>query len=325
MTDMPLRVLSRNDLADIAITPAEVIASVREVYVTLAQGQSRNPAKIALPLPERDSVSYSMLGYDGSRRIVAFKTSYKQERGRGDKQYYTTITLYDDDTGAPIALMDCARIGALRTPAASALLAEASAAPTAETALLIGTGTQGRQALPYLLAVLPGVNRLMLYGTHDAGIAAVLDVFHQHHPDRTIEVVSDPLGAAQEADIVLAASGPATAVKIRTNSLKPGAVLVDVGYGVADSALLDSDYAIATSASQLAVTGKYLADSDGSLRPVDAELPEILAGRAAGRRGPQDRVFAYNSGLVVTDIAVGHALATRAIEEGRGQELRPWR
>ncbi|WP_406229915.1 ornithine cyclodeaminase family protein [Nocardia sp. NBC_01009] len=324
MNDMPLRVLSRNDLADIAITPAEVIKSVRDVYVTLAQGQSRNPAKIALPVPDRDSISYSMLGYDGSRRVVAFKTSYKQEKGRGQKQYYTTITLYDDDSGAPIALMDCARIGSLRTPAATALLVEASAAPTARTALLIGTGTQGRQAFPYLLEVLPNLDRLLLYGTHDAGIAAVLEVFHQHHPDRTIEVVTDVTGAVLDADIVLAASGPATAVKVRTNSLKPGGVLVDVGYGVADSALLDSDYAIATSAGQLAVTGKYLAGPDGTLRPVDAELPEILAGRGLGRKTPEDRVFAYNSGLVVTDIAVGHALAVRAIEEGRGQELRLW-
>lgn len=324
MTDMPLRVLSRTDLADIAITPAEVISLVRDVYVTLAQGESRNPAKIALPLPERDSVSYSMLGYDGSRHVVAFKTSYKQEKGRGDKRYYTTITLYDDDSGAPIALMDCARIGALRTPAATALLVEASASPSAENALLIGTGTQGQQALPYLLAVLPNLDRLMLYGTYDAGIAAVLETFAQHHPDRTIEVVTDLDGAVAEADIVLAASGPATKVKIRTNALKPGAVLVDVGYGVADSALLDADYAIATSAGQLAVTGKYLAGPDGTLRTVDAELPNILAGRGAGRKTPEDRVFAYNSGLVVTDIAVGHALAQRAIEEGRGQELRLW-
>ncbi len=77
--------------------------------------------------------------------------------------------------------------------------------------------------------------------------------------------------------------------------------------------------------SQLAVTGKYLADSNGSLRPVDAELPHILAGDGFGRGTPDDRVFAYNSGLVVTDIAVGHALATRAIEAGRGQELRLWK
>ena len=323
MSSVPLRVLSRCDLADIDIAPGEVIESVRQAYLGLAEGQSHNPAKLAVPVPDRNSVSYSMLGYHGARRVVAFKTSYKQE-GADEKKYYTTITLYDDDTGLPIALMDCARIGSLRTPAATALLVEASAPPTASTALLIGTGVQGRQALPYLLAVLPGLDRLLLYGTHSAGIDAVLSVFHEHHPDRELELVTDFVGAVPEADVILAASGPATAVKVRTSWLKPGAVLVDVGYGVADSALLEADYAIATSASQMAVTGTYLAAPDGTLRLVDAELPEILAGRACGRRSPEDRVFAYNSGMVVTDIAVGHALAMRAIAEGRGRELELW-
>lgn len=325
MTDLPLRVLSRSDLADIAITPTEVIAAVRSAYLTVASGRSRNPAKIALPIPEQDSVCYAMLGYDGSRHTVGFKTSYKQEHGPGDKRYYTTITLYDAESGAPIALLDCARIGALRTPAATALLVEASATAQARTALLIGTGTQGRQALPYLLAVRPDLDRLLLYGTHRAGIAAVLKQFQQHHPDRSVEVVDDVAAAVAEADVVLAVSGPATAVTVRTNSLKPGGVLVDVGCGVANSALWDADYAIATSASQLAVTGTYLADDEGRLRPVDAELPDILAGTSAGRASDEDRVFAYNSGMVVTDIAVGAVLAAHAIEQGRGEEIRLWR
>lgn len=323
MSGVSLRALSRSDLADIAITPAEVIEFVRQAYLELAAGQSHNPAKLAVPVPDRNSISYSMLGYEGSRGVAAFKTSYKQENG-GDKKYYTTVTLYDDNTGLPIALMDCARIGSLRTPAATALLVEASAPPAARTALLIGTGVQGQQALPYLLVVLPELDRLLLYGTHSAGIAEVLNVFREHHPDREIEVVADLAEAIRESDVILAASGPATAVKVRTSSLRPGAVLVDVGYGVANSALLEADYAIATSASQMAVTGRYLAGPDGTLRSVDAELPEILAGRGCGRRVAEDRVFAYNSGMVVTDIAVGYALATRAIAEGRGQDLKLW-
>lgn len=326
MSAPPLLLLSRSDLADIDITPAESIESVRQAYLTLAAGESLNPAKIAMPLADRFSVSYSMLGFDGFRRVVGFKTSYKKELDR-NKNYYTTITLYDDESGLPVALMDCARIGALRTPAATALLAEAAALPDASTALLIGTGTQARQALPYLLQVRPKLNRLLLYGTHAAGVDEVQRVLTQHHPARRIEVISsvDALnGVIPECDIILAVSGSATQVRVRSSQLKHGAVLVDVGCGVDDSALIEADYAIATSASQMAVTGTYLAGEDGTLRAVDAELPQILAGAGAGRRTPQDRVFAYNSGMVVTDIAVGHALATRAIEQGRGQQVSLW-
>lgn len=326
MSAPPLWLLSRSDLADIAVTPAESIESVRQAYLTLVAGESRNPAKIALPLAERSAVSYSMLGFDGFRRVVGFKTSYKKERGR-DKNYYTTITLYDDDSGLPVALMDCARIGALRTPAATALLVEASALPDARTAVLIGSGTQARQALPYLLEVRPELDRLSLYGTDPAGIDEVQRVLREHHPSREVDVISsvDALHEAiSESDMILAVSGSATRVRVHTNRLKPGAVLVDVGCGVADSALTEADYAIATSADQMAVTGTYLKADDGTLRTVDAELPQILAGLGQGRRTPLDRVFAYNSGMVITDIAVGHALATRAIEQGRGQQVALW-
>lgn len=326
MSAPPLWLLSRSDLADIDVTPAESIESVRQAYLTLVAGESRNPAKIAMPLVDRHSVSYSMLGFDGHRRVVGFKTSYKKEHGR-DKNYHTTITLYDDESGLPVALMDCARIGALRTPAATALLVEASALPDARTAVLIGTGTQARQALPYLLEVRPELEHLLMYGTHPAGIEEVRRLLNAHHPDRRIEVLSsvEALDAViPQCDIVLAVSGSATEVSVRSSQLKRGAVLVDVGCGVDDSALIEADYAIATSAGQMAVTGTYLAAEDGTLRAVDAELPQILAGAGAGRRTAEDRVFAYNSGMVITDIAVGHALATRAIEQGRGQQVSLW-
>ncbi|KAA1246775.1 ornithine cyclodeaminase, partial [Mycobacterium simiae] len=95
------------------------------------------------------------------------------------------------------------------------------------------------------------------------------------------------------------------------------------GTGVHSSSLRDADYGVATSAGQLAVTGTRFAGEDGSLR-VDAELPEVLAGTAPGRRREDDRVFVFNSGMAITDIPVAHALANEAIARGRGQEIRLW-
>ncbi|QXQ16061.1 ornithine cyclodeaminase family protein [Skermania piniformis] len=314
--------LTRSDLADIPITVGEVLAAVRAAFVAVAEGRSANPTKLAMPVAEHHSVAYAMLGYHRPDRLVGFKTSYRHD----DRQvrYYTTLTLYDDATGLPVALLDCARIGALRTPATTALLVAASALPSARTALLIGTGTQGRAALPYLLTVLPGLTRLQVYGTHPAGLAAVRRELLSHFPGRAVEAVDDLDAAVTAADVVLAASGPQTAVRISTSGLRPGAVLADVGWGVAGSALRTADYATATSAAQLGVTGRYLAGPDGRMRPVDAELPELLTGRRPGRRTPADRVFAYNSGMVVTDVAVGRLLAERAIAAGRGRSVPLW-
>lgn len=324
--DSGLRVLSTRDLAMIDVAPAEVVQIVERAYLALAAGTSANPRKIKTGLENGRSVSYSMLGRDGARDVVGFKTSYKHRPAadRDQQAYFTSLQLYDDCSGRPVALLDCGRVGALRTPAVSALLARSCARPDSETALVIGTGTQGRQALPFLLATMPGLRRLLVHGSHPDGLRAVVELLAAGHPDREVEVVSDLRAAAGQADIVVATAGLATTAAVEASWLRPGALCILVGHGLAPSTLTDADRVVATSAEQMAITGTDMADPQGHLRAVDVELPDILAGRASARERPEQRVFAYNSGLVVTDIALGHHLAELAEHRDLGQVVELW-
>ncbi|WP_317454079.1 ornithine cyclodeaminase family protein [Streptomyces sp. TRM68416] len=324
--DKTLRILSTSDLAGIDISLTDVVDVVEQAYRTLADGKSANPRKLTVKPEDGHSVSYAMLGRDGVRGVVAVKTSYKHglDKSRDQQHYYTTLSLYDDTTGLPVAMMDCGRIGSLRTPAVSALLARACAAPGSRSALVIGTGTQGRLALPFLLTTLPELDRLMVYGTHPDGLAAVRERLHHHFPERELEVVEDVRAAAAEADVVIATAGQHTPAHVESDDLKPGAVSILVGHGIAPSTLQRADRVIATSEAQMVVTGTDMADADGRFPAVDAEFPEVLAGRARGRLAAEERIFAYNSGLVVTDIALGHRFAQLAIEQGLGTQVRLW-
>lgn len=325
MTQPSLHVLTRSELAGVILSPTEVIEAVRQGYLSLARGDSRCPTKLMMPLPDadRDAVSYSMLGYDANCQHLGFKTSYRQGNDNRDK-YYTVISLYDDTTGMPYALMDCDRIGASRTPATTALIAQACAKPDARTALMIGTGVQGHNTLPYLLTVLPDLERLMLFGTHPDGIASTVQTLKDHFPDREVELVTDVPEAVGDSDIAVVASGRAAHPKVQTARMKPGGLMISVSSkGVADSALREADYAIATSEGQLGVTGSRFATPDGQAT-IDCEFPDVLAGRAPGRKSADDRVFAFSSGMVITDIPVAHLLATRAIAQGRGRVVNLW-
>jgi ornithine cyclodeaminase/alanine dehydrogenase-like protein (mu-crystallin family) len=325
MMQPTFHVLTRGDLADVELGPGEVISAVREAYLALARGESRCPTKLMMPLPvaERDAVSYSMLGYDANCQHLGFKTSYRQGTDSAEK-YYTVISLYDDTTGMPFALMDCHRVGASRTPATTALIAEACAKPGARSALMIGTGAQGHLTLPYLLTVLPGLDRLMLFGTHPDGLRVTVATCRRYFPDREVELVSDVPAAVAEADIAVVASGRAAHPKVRTSWLKPGGLIISVSSkGVDSASLREADYALATSAGQLGVTGSRF-DSEDRKVTIDAELPDVLAGRAPGRRAPEERLFVFSSGMVITDIPVAHALATRAIAAGKGQRVALW-
>lgn len=320
-----MHILTRTDLADLPIAPQEVIDAVEDGYIAFANGRSRCPTKLMMPLPDehRDSVSYSMLGYDANLEQLGFKTSYRQGSESAEK-YYTTISLYDDATGLPFAWMDCQRVGASRTPATTALIARSCARPNAQSALMIGTGVQGVNTLPYLLTALPNLQRLQLFGTHPDGIALSQKIFHDHFPDREIELIDDVPEAVSSADVVVVASGRAAHPKVETKWLPPGGLLISVASkGVASGALRDADYVLATSIGQLGVTGTRLAGPDGTAH-VDATLPDILSGRAPGRRTENERIFAFSSGMIITDIPVAHALATRAIAAGRGQRIELW-
>ncbi|MFI6019066.1 ornithine cyclodeaminase family protein [Streptomyces sp. NPDC051287] len=325
--DTTLRVLSTSDLAGLDISLADVVDTVEQAYRTLAAGKSDNPRKLTVKPEDGHSVSYAMLGRDGVRNVVAIKTSYKHglHESRDQQHYYTTLTIYDDVTGLPVAMMDCSRIGSLRTPAVSALLARECATPDATAALVIGTGTQGRLALPFLLTTLPNLERLMLSGTHPDGIAAVRAELAHHFPDRKIEVVDDLKSAAREADVIVATAGAHTPAAVEADWLKPGATAILVGHGLAPSTLHRADRVIATSEAQMRVTGTDMADSSGSLPAVDLELPVIISGVYRARTSSKQRIFAYNSGLVVTDIALGHRFAQLALEQGLGTEIPLWK
>ncbi|KUO09907.1 ornithine cyclodeaminase [Streptomyces sp. DSM 15324] len=325
--DKSLRILSTSDLAGIDISLTDVVDVVEQAYRALADGKSANPRKLTVKPEDGHSVSYAMLGRDGVREVVAIKTSYKHglDTSRDQQHYYTTLTVYDDITGLPVAMMDCGRIGSLRTPAVSALLARECAPPGSRSALVIGTGTQGRLALPFLLTTLPDLDRLMVYGTHPDGLAAVRERLHHYFPDREVEVVDDVRVAAADADVVVATAGQHTPAAVECDDLKPGSLSILVGHGIAPSTLQRADRVIATSEAQMKVTGTDMADADGAFPAVDAEFPEVVAGRARGRQRPDERIFAYNSGLVVTDIALGHRFAQLAIEQDLGTRVSLWR
>lgn len=322
-----MNILTRHELSDIELPPAEVIRLVEDAYLAYADGRSRCPTKLMMPLPDesRDSVSYSMLGYDGALEQLGFKTSYRQGNDSAEK-YYTTISLYDDVTGLPFAFMDCQKVGASRTPATSAIIAKNCARQDARSVLMLGTGVQGINTLPYILTALPGIEKVRLFGTHPDGIKDTLTTFDRYFPERSIELIraEDVERIVGESDIVIAASGRAAHPKVQTAWLPPGGLLISVASkGVEGGSLSQADYAIATSQGQMGVTGKRLAGPNGEVT-INAELPDIVAGRKPGRVSEQDRIFAFSSGMIITDIPVAHALATRAIAAGRGTRIELW-
>ena len=328
-------ILNKQELGSLRYSITEVLATVEGAYQAYAAGHSANPKKITAKPQDDHSVAYAMLGRDGERYTVGFKTSYKFNPNRAqapeaeqtDQKYYTSLLLYDDTNGMPVALMDCSLVGALRTPAASALIARECAHADARTVLVVGCGTQGQNALPFLITAMPQLERLIIHGNHPTAIAAAIERMRLCHPERRIEISTNLEASARAADIIIGTAGPAsekTSGAVRHAWLRPGTLCILVGYGLHPELLHRADYRVATSAAQMRVTGTDLTDENGNLPEIDAELPDILTGKKIGRDHPDQRIFAYNSGMIITDIALGRLFAERAQAQGLGQTIQLW-
>ncbi len=311
--DQGLLVLSQPMLERLEIDLHDVLDVVEAALMGLRLGDSANPQKTIVQPPDQHSIAYSMVGRDSTTQTVGFKVVYEFDPERSTDQYrfHSFIFLCDDQTGLPIALMDVVMLGPLRTAATSALMAKA-ACPQARTALVVGTGIQGQMALPLLVAAMPQLEKLQIYGHYAAGIEAAQANLQKYFPERRIEVVTSLEQAANQADIIIGAAGVSVKAQVHHRWMKPQSVAILVGYGIDADVFQLADDLITTDIEQMKVTCADLLAADGVIPHVHAELPDILTGQATARSKAQGIVFAYNSGLVVTDIALGRYLADQA-------------
>ncbi|MFF3015594.1 ornithine cyclodeaminase [Streptomyces sp. NPDC057939] len=316
-----LWLLPQSEQEGLDLDRRQLITVVEQAYRALREGGSDNPVKTVIGGGDHRSLSYSMVARDAGSETVCFKAVHEHDprRSRDAYSFHSFVFLVDDTTGAPIALMDVVKLGPLRSSATTALFARA-ARPDARSALVVGTGVQAQAALPMLLAALPGLERLQVFGTYREGLRAV----QESAGGRDVEIVGDLREATGGADIVIGASGLSASQEVRRDWMKPGAVAVLLGYGIHADVCHRADYRIATDTNQMHATCEDLRGDDGRLPSVDAQLPDILLGRAPARRHPDDVVFAYNSGMAVTDAALGRYMADLAQAAGRGEKVNFW-
>lgn len=321
-----LPILSAQTIAALNFPYSKVLDVVEQAFKAIDHPDSANPLKVIMTPEDGHSIAYSMAGRDAGSQTVGFKVVYEfdQDRSRNRYQFYSFIFLCDDQTGHPIALMDVKQLGPMRTSATSALFAKAAASPDAKTALVVGTGEQGQIALPMLVTALPQLSRLLVHGTYQAGIEAVQANVKSHFPDREVEVASNLEMAVRDADIILAVTGLSAKENIRHEWLKPGAIVILVGYGIEKSVLHKADRVITTDVEQMKVTGDDLLNEQGELPEVSATLSEIIKQQKPARSHPDEIIFAYNSGMIITDVALGRAVAEFAKKAHKIEDVQLW-
>jgi ornithine cyclodeaminase/alanine dehydrogenase-like protein (mu-crystallin family) len=330
MSRLQLRFISGPNVAQIGLTRAEIFEAVTEAVIAQGNGQVVLEPRVHLTPPNGGRGHFNILRahletahVSGVKVVGDFVDNHRLHL----PSELALITLYDPDTGVPLAIVDGTMITAARTGAVTALGAKHLA--RAGSSVLGHLGARGTAWW----------NVTMLDDLFDfaeirvtSARAESRDSFAQElsrELGKPVLAVATPEEALMGADIMVEATRlVAPTVLLRTRWVSPGTLVIPYGTvsavelsltGVMDKIVVD-DWGQAT----VGPFGALRAHVDTGLLTKDrvhAELGQIVAGLRPGRERPDERILFWHRGLATTDLAVAHLIWRRAEALGLGTVL----
>ena len=317
--------LTKEDCMKVGPNTEETLELVRQALVAHGKDEYEMSAKIGIH-PYDDVFFHAMPAYVPGNLACGVK--WIECFPRNPKEYGLPQTtglqiMNDIVTGVPVAVMDCTWLTAMRTPAVTALAAEALH-PDAKTFGMFGCGVQGIGHVRYVAKTLKNLERIYIY-----------DKFPESM-DNLIEQVKDevkvPIVKAKDIkEVVRNCEALSSATFIVREPMK----LAKKEWVCKGQTILPCDLNTFWDPEIALQADKYIVDSidehelfagmgyfpDG-LPKVVAETGEVLAGLKKGRENADELIVCSNIGISVNDLVMGEAILKKALEMGVGTKLK---
>jgi ornithine cyclodeaminase/alanine dehydrogenase-like protein (mu-crystallin family) len=250
----------------------------------------------------------------GAKVVSVFEENF----ARGLPSHQGVMLLFDQQGGAPVAILDAGEITAIRTAAASAAATDCLAREDARRLALLGYGEQAWRHVEAIRRIRP-VDRVAVWGRSPERASQFAE--RVRAVGLEARVASDPADAVADAEIICtttAADDP-----ILSRSMVPaGAHINAVGSSRVGPAEIAEDLVAAVRffadhrASLLAQGGEFIRAKRSGLIGDDhvaGEIGEAMAGSVPGRIGPHEITLYKSLGNIVQDLAA----ASHVYGEGR--------
>jgi len=309
-----MRVIERQEVAR-RLTYEICIPIVREAMIAFSAGKTRQLLRSIIPLAKGRAFGI-MPGALGEEAPFGAKilSVYPENFELGRQSHQGLVVLFDPADGAPVAVVHAGEITAIRTAAASAVATDALARADAAHLAILGYGEQAATHARAIAKVRP-LRSITVWGRSAERAGA----FAKRMGDELglpIRAVGDVEEAVAQADIICTVTAAREPI-LKGAWVRPGTHLNLVGSSVAGPVEVDSD---------LVARSRFFADSrEGVIAQgaeflvakragligddhIVAEIGQVLAGEAQGRR-TEAEITAYKSlGHVVQDLASAWAL-----------------
>ncbi len=332
MQPIYLTYLNRFDVEAAALTDEEILAAVETGLAMQGRGETAIEPRVHLEPRAGVEGHFNVLrGWIGGAIDAAgIKVigDFVDNHLHGLPSECGILTLYDPRTGVPRAIVDAGKLTEMRTGAVTALGAKHLARRHAKV-----LGHIGARGTAYwnvrLLDRLFGFDEIRVHSRRPESRDAFAERLSRDL-GKPVVATADWRSCVEGADIVVEASRlRAPEPLLKTAWIKPGALVVP--YGTMSAVELDLTDIMA----KMVVDdwGQCKAGKLGALRPhveagklseatLHAELGQIVAGLKPGRENDAETILFWHRGLSLSDIALGHAILTKAAELNVGHRLR---
>jgi len=305
--------LSRKEVEGL-LDPQELISALEDGFKALSAGQLNVPPRNQAIA--RKGVLVGMPAYMPERHMsVKLVTVFHENQNIPAHQ--ATITLFDSETGSPIAFMDGEYITAMRTAAGAMLSAKYLACKNSISLAIIGAGVLG-QAHLRMIGTLVGIEEIWTASKNffQARALAALD-----SRARAVDSVQE---AVSHADIVCLCTSSAVPV-IQAKWLKEGAHVSSVGYrppgGELSLDLVESSHIFVESKVAFNAPPVGCSELQGLNPELGTELGELILNQKLGRRNETEITIYKSMGHAMEDLVAANLVYDKAVQEKIGREI----
>lgn len=296
------------------LDPKALLDGLEQGFRALARGEVQAPNRSQLTVPQSGFLLCMPAWQAGSRLMVKMVSVFEGNLQRDLPNHLALIALFDQDTGAPLCIMDGTYITAVRTAASAVLSVRALARHDAKVATIVGAGVQGREHLR-LLPLVREIEEIYVSSLRYEDAERLAASHDKARATRDLEA------AVRQSDVVCLASHAYEPV-IESAWVKPGCHVSSVGYappaGELPVALAREHRLFVEDEAAFDAPPVGCGELQGLDRSLGTALGDALSGRAPLRTDSREITVYKAMGIAMEDMVAAELVYRRAVADGIG-------
>lgn len=306
-------ILSRKEVEEL-LNPQELLLALEEGFKALSAGQLNVPPRNQAIAPKGLLVGMPAYMPD---QLMSVKLVTVFHENKTVPAHQATITLFDSETGTPVAFMDGEYITAMRTAAAAILSIKHLARKDSKRLAIIGAGVLGAAHLK-MIETLSGLDEIFIASKDFSKAQAMaLRASNAHAVDSIHQAVSN-------ADVVCLCTSSLEPV-VQADWLKEGVHITSVGYrppgGELPRNLVETSHIFVESKVAFNTPPVGCSELQGLDPELGTELGEMLLKQKPGRRSEKEATIYKSMGHAMEDLVAANLVYQKALEKKMGMQV----